>query len=127
VVGEARHWGLQLLVGAAAEAAAELWEASANAQIAAGLLGDLRFAERCALARARRVGVDSVRLEWIQLARLLSRRPSRMGWLGAWRRVWPHPAVVRAKTPPGWGWARRRAWLAARQIGLMRGAGAPRG
>ena len=123
VIDEARRWGLQLLVGAAAEAAAGFWDEAANARIAAELIGELRLAERRALARIRSVGVGVARLEPIQLARLLARRPSRMGWLAAWRRVWPHPAVLQAKTPPEWSWLRRRAWFAAWRLGLVRRSG----
>jgi hypothetical protein len=122
VVAEVRRWGLQLLVAPVAEAAAGLWGDDTNRTVAVGARAGLRPAERLAARRIRRTGADAVGLEVVSLARLLSGRESRMGWKAAWRRVWPHPAVLREKTPEGWSWPHRRVRFAAERLGLLRRA-----
>jgi hypothetical protein len=121
VLAETRRWGLQLFVAPVAAAVADLWDDDANRAIAAGAGAGVRLAERLALRLIGRAGVDGAGLEIVSLARLFARRESRMGWKAAWRRVWPHPAVLRMKTPATWGWARRRAWFAAKRLGLVKG------
>lgn len=121
VLAETRRWGLELFVAPVAAAVAGLWGDEANGAIAAGARAGLRAPERLAARRIERAGIDAAGLEVVSLARLLARRDSRMGWKAVWRRVWPHPAVLRMKTPETWGWARRRAWFAAKRLGLHRG------
>jgi hypothetical protein len=115
------RWGLHLFAAPVAASAAALWDDAANRAIAAGAAAGLRRAERGALRHIERAGVERAGLESISLARLLAGRASRMGWMAVWRRVWPHPAVLRQKTPAEWSWARRRAWFAARRLRLIQG------
>jgi hypothetical protein len=121
VLAQVQRWGLQLFVAPLAAAVAALWDDAPNRAIAAGASPGLRRPERIALRRIGREGVERAGLETVSLARLLAGRSSRMGWKAAWRRVWPHPAVLRMKTPEEWGWARRRVWFAARRLRLIRG------
>ena len=120
VLMQVRRWGLDLFVAPLAAAVAALWDDAPNRAIAAGASEELRRPERVAARRIARAGVEGAGLEIVSLARLLAGRSSRMGWKAPWRRVWPHPAVLRQKTPAEWGWAHRRAWFAARRLGLVR-------
>ena len=122
VLGQVRRWGLELFAAPVAAAVAELWDDQAHRTIAAGARAAMRRPEQMALERIERASVERAGLELVSLARLLAGRRSRMGWKAAWRRVWPHPAVLRLKTPAEWGWARRRAWFAASRLGLVRRA-----
>ncbi len=98
VASLARRHDLQLFVGLAAAVANQLWENQYNEAIAATLLGDLRPAERLAVARARRRSPLELSLGTLVLARLLSGRRSRSGWRAPFRQLWPHPAIC-AKNP----------------------------
>ena len=119
VTTQVRRWGLQLFVAPVAAAVGALWDDAANRAIATAARAGLRRAELAALARIERAGVEAAGLETVSLARLLAWRDSRMGWKAAWRRVWPHPAVLRQKTPAEWTWLHRRAWFAARRLRLI--------
>ena len=66
--------------------------------------------------------MDGLTLDVVYLARLLARRPSRMGWLAPWRRIWPHPGTVNQLTPDEWPWWGRRAWIMSHNLGLHRTA-----
>jgi hypothetical protein len=121
VLAQVQRWGLPLFVAPLAAAVAALWDDAPNRAIAAGARPGLRRPEQIALRRIEREGVERAGLEVVSLARLLAGRRSRMGWKAVWRQVWPHPAVLRQKTPGEWGWARRRAWFAARRLRLIRG------
>lgn len=114
----ARRWGLDLPVGLGARYAAELWDDPACGRVAEDLLAGLRPPERLALRGAERRGMDWLTLHRMYLARLLSGRASRMGWRAAWRRVWAHPGTVEESTPASWPRWGRRAYLAARGVGL---------
>jgi hypothetical protein len=121
VVATAREHELQFPVGLAAEYVGRLWDHALCLELAGTLLDDLRWPERMALARVRRRGIDSMTLELMYVARLLARRPSRMGWKSAFRRFWPHPATVERTTPSGIPWWRRRVMATARNLGLAKG------
>lgn len=73
------------------------------------LLPSLRSPERRLFEKAR--SLDPDRLGWssIRLAMLLADRPSRIGWKGVWRRVWPHPALIERRYAGHPGWIQR--WL----------------
>jgi len=120
VLMQVRRWGLELFAAPMAAAVAALWDDATHRTIAAGARAGLRRPETVALDRVERAGAEHAGLEGVSLARLLSGRRSRMGWRAAWRRVWPHPAVLRVKTPDEWSWARRRLWFAASRLGLAR-------
>jgi len=118
VVDTANRWGVQLPVALAAGYATELWDQPACGAIADKLMANLRWPERLAARHAGHAGMDSLTLNRIYLARLLSRRPSRMAWKAAWRRLWPHTATVSGSTPMSWPWWGRRAWIATRNLGF---------
>ncbi len=66
--------------------------------------------------------MESLTLNRMYLARLLSGRPSRMGWRAPWRQVWPHPGTVERATPASWpGWG-RRCYLMLQNLGLASAA-----
>jgi hypothetical protein len=121
VLTQVRRWGLHLFAAPLAATVAALWDAAPGRAIAEGARQGLRRPERIALRRIERAGVERAGLEVVSLARLLAGRSSRMGWRAVWRQVWPHPAVLRMKTPGEWGWGRRRAWFAARRLRLIKG------
>lgn len=109
----AETWDLQLPAGLAAARAAELWGSRPNRTIADRLLARLRLPERLAARRG-----ESVSLQEIVLARLLSRRASRAGWRSLPRQVWAHPGVVEQETAAGRSWPARRlvhVWRALRR------------
>jgi hypothetical protein len=118
----ARRWGLELPVGLGARYAAELWGEATCAEIADDLLRRLRVPERIVRRGAERWGMDWLTLHCMYLARLLSGRPSRMGWRAAWRRVWAHPGAVEEATPSTWPRWGRRVYLAAQGVGLSNAA-----
>ncbi len=93
VIAAARRWGLQLQVGMASAVAAALWHNGTLLAIAAGLLPPRPLPERAVLRRLYARGVDAVDDRLVVLARLLSGRPSRLGWLSVWRRLRPHPGI----------------------------------
>lgn len=107
----ARHWGAELLLVAAARAVGR-W--CAPGMLLPGANLTLRATERLALRGPR---ADDLGYGRLALARLLAARPSRMGWLGVWRRLWPHPGLVERATPSGWRWPRRRLEAIRRGIG----------
>ncbi len=84
------------------------------------MLDDIRLPERVALGRVRRRGIEAMTLELLYVARLLSRRPSRMGWKSIFRRVWPHAGIVEDTTPEDRPWWRRRVLATLANLGLKR-------
>jgi len=116
VVAGARRWGVHLPAGLGARCPAELWGQPVCEAISTTLLGGLRLPERLAARCVERCGIDSLTLNRMYLARLLSGRPSRVGWAAAWRRLWPHPGILATAAPPSWPWWDRRAWLAASNL-----------
>ena len=120
VASIAREHGLGFPVGMAAEYVGRLWKHDLCLELGRDLLSNLRLAERMALAGARRRGVDSMTLRRMYAARILSRRPSRMGVKSVFRQVWPHPGVVESSTPGDMPWWRRRLLATARRIGIAR-------
>jgi hypothetical protein len=112
----ARENGLQLPVGLVAGYVGRMWDDELCLTVGRSLLADLRWPERMALGRARRRGIDAMPLELLHFSRLLSGRPSRMGWRSIVRRVWPHPATIEESTPEGTAWWRRRLSAASRNI-----------
>jgi hypothetical protein len=120
VIAAAREHGLEFPVGLAAEYVGRLWGHELCLEVARTLLGDIRWSERLALGRVRRRGIESMTLEMLYVARLLARRPSRMGWKSVFRRVWPHAGTVESSTPEGMVWWRRRVVATANNIGLAR-------
>ena len=120
VVDAAREHGLQFPVGLAAEYVGRLWDHEVCLDLGRTLLNDIRLPERVALGRVRRRGIDSMTLELLYVARLFSRRPSRMGWRSVFRRVWPHAGIVEGSTSADLAWWRRRVLAAANNLGLAR-------
>jgi hypothetical protein len=120
VAAAAREHGLQFPVGLAAEYVGRLWDHELCLGLARTLLKDVRLPERVALGRVRRRGIESMTLGLLYVARLLARRPSRMGWKSVFRRVWPHPGIVEGATPPEYPWWRRRGLATLRNLGLLR-------
>ena len=120
VAAAAREHGLQFPVGLAAEYVGRLWDHELCLELGRTLLDDIRLPERVALGRVRRRGIESMTLELLYIARLLSRRPSRMGWRSVFRRVWPHAGIVEGSTPVGMVWWRRRMVATMRNLGLIR-------
>jgi len=118
VVAAAREHGLQLAVGLVADYAGQLWDHPVCEEVGRSLLSQLRLAERMALRRVRRRGIDAMTLERLTFTRLLARRPSRLGWKLVLRRVWPHPGDVEQTTPGELPWWRRRAMAAWAGIGM---------
>ena len=116
VVAAAREHGLQFPVGVAAEYVGRLWEHELCLELGNTLLGDIRWPERAALRRVRRRGIDAMTLESLYIARLFSRRLSRMGWRSILRRVWPHPGIVEDSTPADLAWWRRRLMATKRNL-----------
>jgi len=114
-----RRWGLHLFAAPLAEACGALWGLDAYRTVGEVAAAGMRRPERWALGVIERLGVEHAGLEMVSLARLLSERRSRLGPRALWRRVWPHPAVLRRQSPPEWRWLRRRAWFVARQLGLI--------
>ena len=104
VARAAAELGLQLPVGLVARGVARIFGDDANAGVAEQLLADLRPAERLVARRAERGAGADLPLGALVLARLLSGRPSRMGWKAVWRRIWAHPGVVEQHTNPGRPW-----------------------
>ena len=84
------------------------------------LLNDIRLPERVALRRVRRKGIDFMTLELLYVARLFSRRPSRMGWKSVLRRVWPHAGIVEDTTSADLAWWRRRVVATANNLGVAK-------
>jgi len=120
VVDAAREHGLQFPVGLAAEYVGRLWDHELCLELGRTLLADIRLPERVALGRVRRRGIESMTLELLYIARLLTRRPSRMGWRSVFRRVWPHAGIVESSTPVGMAWWRRRMVATMRNLGLRK-------
>jgi len=120
VAAAAREHGLEFPVGLAAEYVGRLWDHELCLELARRLLDDIRLPERVALGRVRHRGIESMTLELLYVARLLARRPSRMGWKSVFRRVWPHPGIVEGTTPPDLPWWRRRIMATLRNLGLTR-------
>ncbi len=120
VVDAAREQGLQFPVGLAAEYVGRLWDHELCLEVGRRLLDDIRLPERVALGRVRRRGIESMTLELLYVALLLSRRPSRMGWKSVWRRVWPHAGIVESTTPADLSWWRRRSLATMRNLRLIR-------
>lgn len=109
VAQEARRHQLQLPTVLASDLVARLFDRPEAEALAAELRPDLRFWER-ALPVDRNLSL--YRLAW---ARLVSRRPSRLGLRSLFRAFWPHPVVVAASTPAGWPWLWRRLWYVCRR------------
>lgn len=120
VVSAAREHELQFPVGLAAEYVGRLWDHDVCLEVGRTLLDDIRLSERVALGRVRRSGIDAMTLELLYVARLLARRPSRMGWKSIWRRLWPHAGIVEDTTSEALPWWRRRATAAMRNVGLTK-------
>lgn len=97
------RWGVELVLAAAADGVVR-WFPEGVALPGAGRSGLRRF-ERRVLASCAGGELPLARLA---LARMVSGRPSRMGWHGAWRQLWPHPGLVERATPDHWSWPRRR-------------------
>lgn len=108
VVEAAREWALELPVALSAAVGGRLWPRGVHGEIAAALEPRLTRWERRVLDGLAAGGPDRIAYRDVVLARLLSRRESRMGWRSVWRRLWPHPGVVAQRTPAEWSWARRR-------------------
>lgn len=99
-VGElTRAWGVALPLTAAVAATRQYFPV--DLELEAGL----RPLERWALRSQPAANLPLARLA---AARLLSGRPSRMGWKAVWRRIWVHPGLVERSTPAEWSWPRRR-------------------
>jgi hypothetical protein len=110
-VGElTRAWGVALPLTAALAASRQYFPV--DLVLEAGL----RPLERWVLRSQPAADLPLARLA---LARLLSGRPSRMGWKAIWRRVWVHPGLVERSTPAEWSWPRRRL----QALGLVPGPG----
>lgn len=115
----AQRWSVQLPVGLAARQAARLWPLPVCADIAGRLLAGLRAPEALAAHHLMRRGEGATPLALLVLARLLARRPSRLGWRSVGQVFWPGEDTV-ATTARGGGptpgrlaatWRRvRRAW-----------------
>ena len=120
VVAFAREHGLQFPVGLVAEYVGQLWQHELCLGLARELLEDIRLPERVVLRRVRRRGIESMTLEMLYVARLLARRPSRMGWKSVLRRVWPHAGIVEDTTSKEMAWWRRRVMATANSLGLGR-------
>jgi hypothetical protein len=116
VAAIAREHGLQFPVGVAAEFVGRLWDHELCLELGRTLLADIRLSERAALGRVRRRGIDAMTLESLYIARLFSRRLSRMGWRSIFRRVWPHPGIVEDSTPADLAWWRRRLMATKRNL-----------
>ena len=108
VVRTARDWDVQLPVALSARVSAALWGNDACREIERRLVPELALAERVVARWAGRRGLMALDLPRLQMARLLARRRSRQGWLGAWRRFWAHPGIVERATPDAWPWPLRR-------------------
>jgi len=120
VARAAREHGFELPVGLAAEYVGGLWEHPLCTKLGRELLTGLRLPERVALGRVRRNGIDAMSLELLYVTRILSRRPSRMGWKSVLRRAWPHAGIVEDTTPEDLPWWRRRGLATMRNLGLTR-------
>lgn len=110
-VAVARRWDLQLPVALAARYSGSVWQCARATELGERLMLDLRWWERQVAVRALRTGVGRLSLASLVLARLLSGRRSRSGWLGLRRRLWAHPGIVARATPERWPWAARRSFL----------------
>ena len=120
IAAAAREHGFQFPVGLAAEYVGRLWDHELCLGLARTLLDDIRLPERVALGRVRRRGIEAMTLELLYVARLLGRRPSRMGWKSVFRRVWPHAGIVEDTTPEDRPWWRRRVLATLANLGLKR-------
>lgn len=116
LVSEAAHTiaeaGLHLPGVLSADRVESLWGGDHAAALREALAPGLRTAERAVVRRIRRTvepgAADTLSIELLVLARLLSRRPSRSGLRPIGRRVWAHPGIVERLTPDRWIWPRRR-------------------
>lgn len=108
IVRASRRWSLELPVCLSAVVADRLWPGEVHRRVAEELLACLHSAEKRAYGWVGEQGFDAISYEEVVLARLLSGRPSRMGWRSVWRRVWEHPGMVEEQTPDRWWWPRRR-------------------
>ncbi len=114
-----RH-DLDLLVVAAAAAAAELWPGDANSSIATGLGCRLSAIERTAARAVAQRGPLTAHRGILFVARLLSGRRSWGGWRSLGRKLWAHPGIVEMATPAGHCWPVRRLRY---QLGWRKAAG----
>ncbi len=110
ILSASQSWGLQLPTALAAQATASLFASPGCERIVAELSAELRPTERRVRDLATRCSPQRLPLSRLVLARLLARRPSRMGWRAPLRRLWAHPGVVEQHTPDAWPWAWRRLW-----------------
>ncbi len=108
VVRLASKWGGQLPVALAAWHAASLWPDPACSHIAGSLLAGLKAPEPLVASRFARRGEAATPLALLVLARLLARRPSRLGWRSVGQVFWPADETVATLVPLG-GYARRIA------------------
>jgi len=101
VVRLATTWSVQLPVALAAWQAARLWPDPSCAHIAWRLVAHLRSAEVLAASRFAHRGEDGTPLALLVLARLLARRPSRLGWRSVGQVFWPADGPQAALAPAG--------------------------
>jgi len=105
----ATTWAVQLPVALAAWQAARVWPDPPCAHIARRLLAGLRGAEQLAAGRFARGGEGGTPLALLVLARLLARRPSRLGWRSVGQVFWPAGDAVAAPASAGARWLSRLA------------------
>ncbi len=106
----ATTWAVQLPVALAAWQAARVWPDPPCAHIARRLLAGLRAPEALAASWFAGRGEGATPLALLVLARLLARRPSRLGWRSVGQVFWPADETVAA---PAFAGARCFSRLAA--------------
>lgn len=97
----ALEWGVQLPVALAAWQTATLWPCSPCAAIATALLPTLRPPEALVALRFARAGEAATPLGALVAARLLARRPSRLGWRSVSQVFWPADEALAMLALPG--------------------------
>jgi len=105
VVAVARDHDLGLPVAMAAKSAALVWDREGDHFIAERLSKTMT---RIELAVFRASSPEQTSGRRTTLARLLSRRETRLGLRSLLRAVWAHPGIVERETPDSMPWWRRR-------------------
>lgn len=99
IITSTRKHELHLPVVLTAACSGELFDNKYLQSIATRLQIDMKLPEKMVCKRAEKHGIHRISLHRLYLARLLSRRPNRMGWKSMYRRIWPHPAIVEKSFP----------------------------
>ncbi len=101
--------GLQLPVALASALASTLWPEN---RMVSGIMKACHalcsWSERWIYKAGLRFYEQRFFRNLMYLVRLMNKRPSRMGWRGIYRKLWPHPGIIDVSTSPHHPWVWRR-------------------